>query len=239
MKKSFFILISCLLVISLNARENPFEPTDIYKEKQVDFLKQLELEEAKEKKMQEELKLHEEAMLQREKEIEDLELVRQDELRKIEELKAQQAALVKQQQQELQQMKEQKEQELLKIEEMKKQKLLQMKKEKMAQKNKYNILPFVHIEANNDTLVLYVDTKFKLINQDILKDRKKILYDFRGYTSFYTIHKNLESDSFKAFSVGTHKKKGFFRVVIEVNDATSTYIENINTKEGKITITKK
>lgn len=217
MKKSFFILISFLLVISLNARENPFEPTDIYKEKQADFLKQLEIEAQKEKKMQEQMKLHEEAMLQREKEIEDLELLRQDELRKIEELKAQRAALEKQQQQ----------------------KLLQLKKEKTAQKNKYNVLPFVHIEANDNTLVLYVDTKFKLINQDILVKRKKILYDFRGYTSFYTITQKLNSEAFKAFSVGTHKKNGFFRVVIEVSDATSLYSELINTKEGKITITKK
>jgi len=232
MKKSFFILISCLLVVSLNARENPFEPTDIYKEKQVDFLKQLELEVAKEKKMEQEMKLHEQAMLQREKEIEDLELQKQDELRRIEELKAQNAALAKQQQQKILQQ----EQKLL---QMKEQKLLQMKKEKMAQKNKYNILPFVHIEANDDTLTLYVDTKFKLINQDILVKRKKILYDFRGYTSFYTIRKKLESTAFKAFIVGTHKKKGFFRVVIEVTDDTSLYSENINTKEGKITLTKR
>jgi len=228
MNKSFFILISCLLVISLNARENPFEPTDIYKEKQIEFLKQLELEEKQEKQQQEQMQLREQALLQKEKELEDLEYKQQEELRKIEELKAQRAALEKQKQQEIEQM-----------EKMKEQKLLEIKKAKMAQKNKYNVLPFVHIEANDDTLVLYVDTKFKLINQDILKDRKKILYDFRGHTSFYTIKKNLNSQAFKTFTVGTHKKKGFFRVVIEVNDPTSTYSESINTKEGKITLTKK
>jgi len=227
MKKSSFILISCLLVVSLNARENPFEPTDIYKEKQVEFLKQLELEEEKEKKMQEQMMLHEQALLQKEKELEDLQFKQQEELRKIEELKAQRAALEKQQQQELQQM-----------EKLKEQKLLQIKKEKMAQKNKYNVLPFVDITSNDDTLTLYVDTKFKLINQDILEKRKKILYDFRGYTSFYTIKKKLNSKAFKAFTVGTHKSKGFFRVVIEVRDNTNLYSETINTKEGKITITK-
>jgi len=216
MKKLFFILVSCILVMGLNARENPFEPTDVYKEKQVEFLKQLALQEQAEQQKEEEIKLHEEALLQREKELEDLATLKQDELRKIEELKAQRAVLEKQQ----------------------KQKLLQMKKQKMVKKNKYNVLPFVHIEANNDTLTLYVDTKFKLINQDILKKRKKILYDFRGYTSFYTIRKTLQSDAFKAFSVGTHKSKGFFRVVIEVADNTSLYTESINTREGKITIKK-
>ena len=228
MKKSFFILISCLLVISLNARENPFEPTDIYKEKQVEFLKQLELKEQENKRIQEEMMLKEQALLQKEKQLEDLALKQQEELRKIEELKAQQATLLKKQ-----------EQELLKLDKAKKQKLLQMNKEKTVQKNRYNVLPFVDIEANDNTLVLYVDTKFKLINQDILQNRKKILYDFRGYASFYTIKKRLDSKAFKAFVVGTHKKKGFFRVVIEVNDPTSTYSETINTKEGKITLSKK
>jgi hypothetical protein len=239
MKKSFFIFISCLLVVSLDARENPFEPTDIYTEKQADFLKQLQLEQEKEKKMQEEVKLHEQAMLQREKEIEDLELQRQEELRRIEELKAQRAALEKQKQQELQRIQQVKAQELQKLESMKQQKLLQMKKEQMAKMNKYNVLPFVHIEANDDTLTIFVDTKFKLINQEILEDRKKILYDFRAHASFYTISKNLQSDAFKKFTVGTHKKKGFFRIVIEVTDKTSSYLEKIDTKEGKITLLKK
>lgn len=229
MKTVFYFLISFLLVVGLNARENPFEPTDTYKEKQIEYLKELELEKQREQKLQEEMEKQEQAMLQREKELEDLETKKQDELRRIEELKAQRAMLEKQQEQKLLEMKKQEEQ-----------KLLEIKKKKMAQKNKYNVLPFVHIDTTEDTLTLYVDTKFKLINQDILKDRKKMLYDFKGYTSFYTIKKALDkSPAFKNFVVGTHKAKGFFRVVVELTDDPSNYIENVNTHEGKVTITKR
>lgn len=217
MKKFFYFLICCLLVSGLDARENPFEPTDTYKEKQVEYLKQLELEQQREKKLQEQMEMQEQALLEKEKEIEDLELQRQEELRRIEELKTQSAMLEQEQ----------------------KQKLLQIKQEQMAQKNRYNVLPFVHIEANDASLTIYVDTKFKLINQDILKPQKKILYDFKGYTSFYTIKKTLQSAAFKSFAVGTHRAKGFFRVVIDLNDTTSNYTEAINPQEGKIVITKK
>ncbi len=217
MKKSFFIFISCLLIVSLDARENPFEPTDTYKEKQVEYLKQLELEEQREKQLQEQMEMQEQVMLEKEKELEDLETLKQEELRKIEALKAQRALIEKEQ----------------------KQKLLQIKKEKMAQKNRYNVLPFVHVDTTDDTFTLYVDTKFKLINQDILKKQKKILYDFKGYASFYTIKKSLKSSAFKSFAVGTHKAKGFFRIVVDLTDSASKYAETINTKEGKIVITKK
>lgn len=217
MKKVFYVFISFLFVVQLIARENPFEPTDTYNEKQVEYLKQLELEMEQEKKLQEQMQLQEQAMLQREKELEDLENLKQEELRKIEALKAQRAVLEKDQEQ----------------------KLLQIQQAKMEQKNRYNILPFVHVDTTDDTLTLYVDTKFKLINQDILEKPKKILYDFKGYTSFYTIKKTLQSQAFKSFTVGTHKEKGFFRVVIELADETSLYSENINTNEGKIIVTKK
>jgi hypothetical protein len=218
MKTTFFIIISLLCIVELSARENPFEPTDTYKEKQIEYLKQLELEEQEEKKLQEQMQMQEQAMIQREKELEDLELLKQEELRKIESLKAQRAVLEKEQ----------------------KQKLFQIQQKQMIQKNQYNVLPFVHIEEEgDDTLTIYVDRKFPLINQDILPKRQKMLFDFKGHTSFYTINKKLKSDAFKGFSVGTHKKKGFFRVVIELNDVPKTYMEKVDTNQGKITILKK
>lgn len=217
MKKTFVMMIFFLCALSLSARENPFEPTDTYKEKQIEYLKQLELEEQQQKKLQEQMQLQEEAMVQREKELEDLEMLKQEELRKIESLKVQRAMLEKDQQQ----------------------KLLQIEQKKMIQHKQYNVLPFVHIDTADKELTLLVDTKFQLINQDILPKRKKMLYDFKGHTSFYTINKKLNSDYFKSFSVGTHKKDGFFRVVIELSETPSSYLENVNPQEGKIVILKK
>jgi len=106
-------------------------------------------------------------------------------------------------------------------------------------KENFKVLPFVKIFVVNDVLTIKVDKKYKLLNQDILKPNKKLLFDFEGKTSFYTIRKEIISESFKSFAVGTHMEENFFRIVIDVPYDIIHYNEKIDSQNGIITIEKK
>ena len=106
-------------------------------------------------------------------------------------------------------------------------------------KENFKVLPFVKIFVVNDILTIKVDKKYKLLNQDILKPNKKLLFDFEGKTSFYTIRKEIISESFKSFAVGTHMEENFFRIVIDVPYDIIHYNEKIDSQNGIITIEKK
>ncbi len=106
-------------------------------------------------------------------------------------------------------------------------------------KENFKVLPFVKIFIVNDLLTIKVDKKYKLLNQDILKPQKKLLFDFQGKVSFYTIRKNIINKDFTSFVVGTHLEDNFFRVVIDLPSDVIDYIEKIDNKSGIITIQKK
>ena len=106
-------------------------------------------------------------------------------------------------------------------------------------KQNFKILPFVKIVVINDVLTIKVDTKYKLLNQDILRPAKKLLFDFEGNESFYTVRKDIVSEDFKSLTVGTHMKEKYFRVVIDLPMEVSAYIENIDGKNNLITIQKR
>ncbi|MEA3513432.1 MAG: AMIN domain-containing protein [Campylobacterota bacterium] len=109
---------------------------------------------------------------------------------------------------------------------------------KVTEKKDIKILPFVNMTIVNDKLTIKVDKKYKLLNQDIIKSSNKILFDFQGDVSFYTIRKKLNDKNFKSFAVGTHRKEKYFRVVIELTKDLTNYKEEINSKDGIITINK-
>jgi hypothetical protein len=110
------------------------------------------------------------------------------------------------------------------------------KVKKLAKKESFSLLPFVKIEIYKGILTIIVDKKYKLLNQDILKKERKILFDFKGNISFYTIRKNIKHKDFKSFAIGTHRRKNFFRVVIDLSDDLIQYTEKVNGKKGVITI---
>ena len=119
-------------------------------------------------------------------------------------------------------------------------KKLAMKKAYVPEiKENFKVLPFVKIYVVNDLLTIKVDKKYKLLNQDILKPSKKLLFDFEGKVSFYTVRKDIISESFKSFAVGTHMKKNFFRVVIDLPNDVINYTKTVDSKNGIITIQKK
>lgn len=106
-------------------------------------------------------------------------------------------------------------------------------------KENFKVLPYVKIHVVNNVLTIKVDSQYKLLNQDILKPAKKLLFDFEGKVSFYTIRKNIISEDFKSLTVGTHMEENFFRVVIDLPEDIINYIEKIDSKNNIITIVKK
>jgi len=216
MKKSLLCIFTVLLATNLSARMNPFEPTDTFFEKQDEYVKKVEQE--KQIQMQAELK--------RKKE---LELVAEQEAQK-------QAEILKQQ---LQIEKEKRLQEQKTATQMIKVVEPKVEHKIIVKKDTYQILPFVKIQISQEGLEVYIDKRYKLVNQDILVDQKKFLFDFRGTESFYTVRKILkESKDFKSFAVGTHMEKNFFRVVIELRDNVSKYKEFVDNKNSFIKIVK-
>jgi hypothetical protein len=209
--------ICCLLItffsMELVARENPFEPTDTYNQKQKEYFTKIEEEEKAKQQEAETARMQEQLLMEREKELAELELQKEQELQKINEL-----------------------QEKRKILQDDTPKIILTPKKIVKNIKNYKVLPFVTIQTTDDTLMVIVDKKFRLINQDILKKQKKFLFDFKGHTSFYTIRKKLDHVNFKAYSVGTHKEKGFFRVVIDLPSETQNYKESVDTNEGIIKI---
>jgi hypothetical protein len=104
---------------------------------------------------------------------------------------------------------------------------------------RFKVLPYVKIYVENNILTIKVDKKYPLINEEFLKEENKIFFDFKGKPSFYTIKKDVISEDFKSFAVGTHRKKNFFRVVVELSDSLINYKEKIDPISRVITIQKK
>jgi hypothetical protein len=205
-------ILSISLCVSLFARENPFEPTDHYLEQKELVIKTNELEK---------IKQEQEAADKIAQEIKDKEI----EAQKIADAKALEMKIKKE--------------EAMKTLAMKKEPIVEEKAYIPEIKENFRVLPYVKIYVINDVLTIKVDPKYKLLNQDILTPDKKLLFDFAGKVSFYTIRKDIISENFKSLTVGTHMEEEFFRVVIDLPEDVINYIEKIDSENGIITIMKK
>lgn len=213
MKKLLLFVFISLLAINLSARMNPFEPTDTFHEQQKEYELKQKQEEQKQLELEKQRKLELLAQQEAEEKAEQLRLQQEQEaqLEKQRKLEAEKAAQIK---------------------------VVAKKEEVVVPKDSYKILPFVNIKVSDEGLEVFIDKRYKLVNQDILEDQKKFLFDFRATESFYTVRKVLDSKDFKSFAVGTHMEKNFFRVVVELNDSVSKYKEHINSNTSYIKITK-
>ncbi len=110
--------------------------------------------------------------------------------------------------------------------------------EKLNNIKNYNnkILPFVNIITNLNSITINVKQKYKLINQDIDLENKKLIFDFKGVTNFYTKREQLKHAYFKSITIGCHKKKEYFRIVIELKNNIMHYQDIIDTKRNAVTI---
>jgi len=229
-------ILSIALSVSLSARENPFEPTDHFLEQKEIIIKaneQKKMQETQDAKNKIAQEMEAEKLLAEKKAMEMAKSKQEAEAKKMAMEKAKAEMLVK----------KENEKKAIQMEKMKTEPVAEkvvMKKAYVPEiKENFKVLPFVKIYVVDDVLTIKVDTKYKLLNQDILKPVKKLLFDFEGKVSFYTVRKDIISESFKSLAVGTHMEENYFRVVIDLPEDIINYIEKVDSKNGIITITKK
>ena len=98
----------------------------------------------------------------------------------------------------------------------------------------YTPFPFIKIYISIDSFKVEVDKKYKLINQDVRDKEKKFVFDFEGGRSFYTKRQKLCHSYFDSFTIGSHPKKNFFRVVIKVKEDMANYKDKSDLKKGTV-----
>ena len=210
MKIIFISIVSIILSLDLFARENPFEPTDTFIEIQKQYIITQENKEIERKKIDYELnaKKLEEKTKQQLLAQELIEKEKQENAKKL----------------------------LEKIKLDNKIKEEKAKQKLIAETTKYKILSFINATTTNDKLVINIDKKYKLKNQDILHKNKKFVFDFVGSINMYTKRVKLEHKYFESITIGSHMKDNFFRVVVVLKDVIVNYEENI--ENSTITIKK-
>jgi FKBP-type peptidyl-prolyl cis-trans isomerase len=216
-------LLLCIPLIviatqSLNARENPFEPTKSYQD---EVARMMEIEEDypvefQKKSANEYEQFHEN------------ELTIQEEAPKKEEAKEETAK------------KEEKKEEKSAKKEKAAPKVVvpnenlvyvPLREQTYTKKAVIALIPGVEVEFEGRTL--HIKSKYEVFQKFDLNDENKIILDFRAQTSFYTIRKELNSQYFNKLVVGNHKEDKFFRIVLELpaspKDYKVTYNDNLVT----------
>lgn len=73
-----------------------------------------------------------------------------------------------------------------------------------------------------------IKTKYKVFRKFNIESQKKIVLDFRGDVEFYTRTKTLDSQIFNSLILGNHKPDKFFRIVVVVKEHPDKYIVTYN-----------
>jgi hypothetical protein len=111
----------------------------------------------------------------------------------------------------------------------------QKPKETIAKEN-IHPLPFINIYNVQRNLMIEVDKKYSFLQTLILPDQKKMLFDFIGDESFYTIRDKLKNPYFISYAIGTHQEEKFFRIVIDLKNNILLYKTAVDKKNNIIVI---
>lgn len=252
MKKVSYLVTSLLLVSSLEARENPFMPTQAYQDEVARLMeidqnysrefiggdKNIETEDMTPVLRENEVnKPAETAVAKSEEEIMAEQKKKEEELAK---QKALDEAL----------MKAKMAKELAEKERLEKEKAIARAKELEERgpvvfvkqrddieiNNTIEVLPFLTVNYTNDEMTL--TTKYPVFKKFYLEEENKLIVDFKGDVTFYTKRHDLESTNFKSLAAGNHKDEKFFRVVILVDKEPSKYNVSYNDQSVFITLNK-
>ena len=215
--KTFSFLVTLLVLVSqLDARENPFMPTKTY-EDEMQRIMEMEIEidpapEFQEKKDSEYEYSSKKAAMKKPIAKTPAQIKAELDAKKMKMMKAKEAKALKMEKEALKKAKE----------EAKNNPLIYVKmREDVVVDKKINILPFINIEYTNTQLKIH--SKYKVFKKFYLEEENKLILDFKGYTSFYTRHYDLEGKAFKKFSIGNHKEQRFFRVVVQLKEPNNKY----------------
>ncbi len=241
MKTLFLFVLTVILALNLNARENPFEPTDAF-EDEVGKIVGMD-ENAVRKSMEETpyIKEMQEKMSNVSGQGESKNKVEENINKTVPTTgysKKEVDSLI----QKTQKQTEQKAKELVKKEVQKTTEPTQVvyvkpradvaDEESLLTKN---ILPYLKVEYNDNKFIIH--SEHKVSKKFSVDKENKIIIDYKGIVEFNTKKENLESQTFKKIAVGNHKKEGYYRIAIELIDKPSKF--EVDYKDDVITITKK
>jgi hypothetical protein len=242
MKTLFLFTLTVILALNLNARENPFEPTDSFED---EVGKIVQMDENSVRKSMEETPYIKEMQ-------EKMSNVTGQNKTKVEEninkaMPAVESKTYSKKEvdtliQKTQKQTEQKAKELVKKEVQKTTEPTQVvyvkprsdvaDDESLLTKT---ILPYLKVEYNDNKFIIH--SEHKVSKKFSIDKENKIIIDYKGLVEFNTKKDSLESQSFKKIAVGNHKKEGYYRIAIELIDKPSKF--EVDYKDDIITITKK
>ena len=242
MKTLFLFTLTVILALNLNARENPFEPTDVFED---EVGKIVQMDENSVKKSMEEtpyIKEMQEKMSnvtgQNKNKVEE----NIDKAMPVTEQKAYSKKEVDNLIQKTQKQTEEKAKELVKKEVQKTTEPTQVvyvkprtdviEDETLLTKN---ILPFIKLEFNDNKLI--INTTHKVLKKFSVPTENKLIIDYDAKIEFNTKTDSLESKNFKRVAIGNHRSEGYFRIAIELIDKPTKF--DVQYKDDSIVITKK
>lgn len=97
------------------------------------------------------------------------------------------------------------------------------------------ILPFLTLEYSNNKLI--INTEHKVSKKFSIDKENKLIIDYKGKQNFTTKKADLNTTNFQKVVVGNHSKENFFRVAIELAEKPSKY--NVEYKDNLIIIISK
>ena len=242
MKTLFLFTLTSILALSLSARENPFEVTNVFEE---EVGKIVEMDEKAVKKSMEDtpyIKEMQEKMSNVSGQSENKNKVEENKVAPTPEEKSYSKKEVDSLIQKTQKQTEQKAKELVKKEVQKTTEPTQVvyvkprtdvaEDESLLTKN---ILPYLKVEYNDNKFIIH--SEHKVSKKFSVDKENKIIIDYKALVEFNTKKDDLESQSFKKIAVGNHKKEGYYRIAIELIDKPSKF--EVDYKDDTVVITKK
>ena len=240
MKTLFLFTLTSILALSLSARENPFEVTNVFED---EVGKIVEMDEKAVKKSMEDTPYIKEMQekMSNVGQNENKNKVEENKVTPTPEEKSYSKKEVDSLIQKTQKQTEQKAKELVKKEVQKTTEPTQVvyvkprpdvgDDEALLTKN---ILPFIKLEYNDNKLI--INTTHPVSKKFSVDKENKLIIDYKALLEFNTKTDTLESKNFKRVAVGNHKKEGYFRIAIELIDKPSKY--DVTYVDNSITISK-
>jgi len=101
----------------------------------------------------------------------------------------------------------------------------------------YKVLPFITIDIGRKYISVISRPRYKVLRYYFLSDDKKIVFDFKAKVNMRTRYKLIENHPyFKAYKIGNHPEmnNNFFRVVIELKKAAKKFKVIINQNKATL-----
>jgi hypothetical protein len=100
----------------------------------------------------------------------------------------------------------------------------------------YRPFKFLSIDVNKKNILIKTKRTHELVRFFVEKATNRFVFDFKGRIDNATLRKTFQNNKyFKGYIIGSHKYKGFFRVVI-LNKFKNVYKYDVKTKNNLVDI---